>query len=234
MGKDWIKNTCWDNESFVKGAVRGVVVTFAGLNNRYRDEAGMLDIAFGEAGMLVISPYYGPWSWMNRSARAFVDELLAAVYREYSLSDDIPLVSSGGSMGGCAALLYCRYGARQPVACDALYPVCDTVSHFDERPDLPPTFYHAFYGYPEPMEEILREHSPLHQADRMPDIPYLVIHGDADAAVNKMIHSDRMVAELRRLGRNVEYIEVPGMGHGRNVPMSVYQKQLDFITAFAR
>ena len=62
----------------------------------------------------------------------------------------------------------------------------------------------------------------------------LVIHGDADASVNKKIHSDRMVAELRRLGRNVEYVEVPGMGHGRNVPMSVYQKRLDFITAFAR
>ena len=234
MGKDWIKNTCWDNESYVKGAIRGVVVTFAGLNNRYRDEAGMLDIALGEAGMLVISPYYGPWSWMNRAARAFVDELLDAVYREYSLSDSVPLVSSGGSMGGCAALLYCRYGAKPPVACAALYPVCDTVSHFGERPDLPPTFYHAFYGYPEPMEEILREHSPLHQAEKFPDIPYLVVHGDADDRVNKAIHSDRMVSELRRLDRRVEYVEVPGMGHGRNVPMSVYQKRLDFITAFAR
>lgn len=234
MSKDWINSTCWRNEPFLKGAIRGVVVTFAGLGSGYRTEAGMLDIALGEAGMLVVSPYYGPWSWMNRSARAFVDELLAAVYREYALPSDLPLVSSGGSMGGCAALLYCRYGKRKPVACDALYPVCDTVSHFRERPDLPPTFYHAFYGYPEPMEECLREHSPLHQAEKLPDIPYLVTHGDADDQVDKAVHSDRLVAELRRLGRKVEYVEVPGMGHGRNVPLSVCRKRLDFITSFAR
>ena len=61
----------------------------------------------------------------------------------------------------------------------------------------------------------------------------LVIHGDADASVNKKIHSDRMVVDLRRLVRKVEYIEVPGRGTAA-MPMSVYQKKLDFITSFAR
>ena len=81
----------------------------------------------------------------------------------------------------------------------------------------------------EPLEELLREHSPLHQAAAMPDIPYLFIHGDADRSVNKGRHSDRMAEELRRLGRRVEYVEVPRMGHGVNLPLSVSLKRLEFI-----
>ena len=230
MDKTWIKNTSWRNEEYLQGNIRGVVVTFQGLNNRYREYAEPLDMALGERGVLVVSPYYGPWSWMNRNARAFVDELVAAVYQCYGLNVDVPLVVSGGSMGGCAALLYCRYGVRKPAGCDAFSPVCDVVAHFSERPDLPPSFYYAFYGYPEPMDAVLKEHSPLHQAELMPDIPYLFQHGTADDRVNKAVHSDRMVAALRRLGRQVEYVEVPGMKHGLNVPLSAYERRLEFIT----
>ena len=227
--KQWMKCTSWRNDDFLVGEIRGVAMNFPGLNNRYREEAMALEMSLGEAGVLTVAPYYGPWSWMNRLARAFVDELIAAVYEHYGLSDDIPLVSCGGSMGGASALLYCRYGARKPVGCDVLYPVCDVVTHFTERPDLPPTFYNAFYGYPEPMEEILREHSPLHQAALMPDIPYNFTHGFADDRVNKAIHSDRMVAELRRLGRKVAYTEVPHMKHGINIPPSVWRERQEFI-----
>lgn len=225
-----MKETSWRNDEFLRGAIRGVAVTFQGLNNRYRTDASPLDMALGEAGILTVSPYYGPWSWMNRAARAFVDELLAAVYRYYALADDVSLISCGESMGGCAALLYCRYGARKPAGCAALYPVCDVVGHFGERPDLPPTFRHAFYGYPEPLEDVLAEHSPLHQAEFLPDIPYLLFHGTADDRVNKAVHTDRMAARLRELGRNVTYVEVPGMKHGLNIPLSVCELQFDFIT----
>lgn len=225
-----VELTSWRNDEFLRGGIRGVVVTFQGLNHRYREDADPLEMELGSVGVLTVCPYYGPWSWMNRNARAFVDELLAAVYLRYGLSDDVPLISRGESMGGAAALLYCRYGKRRPAGCVALYPVCDVVGHYGERPDLPPTFHHAFYGYPEPWDEVLREHSPLHQAAHLPDIPYLLFHGTADNRVNKAAHSDRMAAELRRLGRNVEYVEVPGMKHGLNIPLAVYNRQFEFIT----
>ncbi len=234
MNDDHVARTSWRNDEFLKGDIRGVAVTFQGLNNRYREDATPLEMELGNAGILTVSPYYGPWSWMNRNARAFVDELLAAVYHRYGLSDDVPLISWGESMGGCAALLYCRYGVRKPAGCVALYPVCDTVSHFGERPDLPPTFLNAFYGYPEPLDAVLREHSPLHQAEFMPDIPYLFFHGTADDRVNKAIHTDSMVAKLRELGRDVAYVEVPGMKHGLNIPLSVCNRQYEFIVGLAK
>ena len=55
-----------------------------------------------------IAPYYGPWAWMNRQARAMVDELVDAVYAKHGLSDRTPLICTGGSMGGQASLLYTR------------------------------------------------------------------------------------------------------------------------------
>jgi dipeptidyl aminopeptidase/acylaminoacyl peptidase len=109
-------------------------------------------------------------------------------------------------------------------------PVCDTAYHFAERPDLPRTFRHAFLGYPEPLEALLAEHSPLEQVAAMPDVPYLVIHGDRDKAVNKARHSDRFVAAMRARSRRVEYLEVPGADHGGPFPLAVMRREAEFVT----
>lgn len=157
MNNQWIKDTCWTNESFLKNPIRAVMLSFHGLNGLYRNaDANELEIELAQRGILIIFPYYGPWSWMNRQARAFVDKLIASVYQDLNLDDSLPLIASGGSMGGCSALLYCRYGRKKPIGCEALSPVCDTVSHFREWPDLPASFYHAFLGYPEPRRNCCR------------------------------------------------------------------------------
>lgn len=230
MFKDqWVKDCCWSNMEYISGSVRGVVVSFHGLGAAIRQGGTELDLALAEKDILTVVPYYGPWSWMNRISRQFVDELLGRVWKDQALPEDLPLISSGGSMGGCAALLYCRYGKRVPVAADLLYPVCDTLFHYHERPDLPTSLNCAYYGYAEPWEEVLKEHSPLHQLDKMPRIPYLFIHGCADDRVSKKAHSDAMTAALRQAGHQVEYLEIPGMRHGYNVPLKVHEKRLDFI-----
>jgi len=48
--------------------------------------------------------------------------------------------------------------------------------------------------------------------ERMKHIPQIVVHGDADPTVN-VAGSRAMVAELKRLGAEVSYIEVPGGNH---------------------
>ncbi len=168
---------------------------------------------------------------MNRQARRFVDELVEDVLREFSLSAKMPIISTGGSMGGQGTLIYTRYSRCRIVACHALCPVCDATYHFNERPDLPATFRYAYRGYPEDWQAVLHEHSPLHQAGSMPRIPYQVIHGDADKAVSKPHHSDPFVARMKACGHNVEYIEVPGMGHGGPMPLDVLQRRIDFVSS---
>ena len=49
--------------------------------------------------------------------------------------------------------------------------------------------------------------------EKMRNIPQIVVHGDADPTVN-VEGSRTMVAEMKRLGVDVEYIEVPGGNHG--------------------
>jgi dipeptidyl aminopeptidase/acylaminoacyl peptidase len=183
---------------------------------------------------LVVYPYYGPWAWMNREARAMVDDLVDAVYAAYRLPGRTPLICTGGSMGGQASLLYARYAKRAVRACLANCPVCDLKFHFHERADLPPTIRHAMLGYAGSFHSLLAEHSPLHQVAAMPDIPYLIIHGGKDRAVAKARHSDKMVAALRRRKLKVEYIEVPGMGHCGPMPLKVLQREVEFVVEAMR
>jgi dipeptidyl aminopeptidase/acylaminoacyl peptidase len=231
MNKQSIKQSAWVGDAWLKGPVRGLILAFHGLGfGGLKREPSTVELEWAHAGGLVVFPYYGPWSWMNREARAFVDDLVDSVYAAYRLPDEVPLFSTGGSMGGLSSLLYTRYARRPIAACEAIYPVCDLKAHFTERPDLPPTILSAFRGYTEDREALFAEHSPTAQVAGMPDIPYLVIHGDKDGAVNKAKHSDRFVAAMRKRKLDVEYIEVPGMDHGGPTPLAVLVRQIEFVT----
>jgi dipeptidyl aminopeptidase/acylaminoacyl peptidase len=78
------------------------------------------------------------------------------------------------------------------------------------------------------MDEAFTENSPLEQAGNMPQVPYFIIHGDADKAVNKAAHSDKLVRCLRETGHDVEYIEAPGMGHCAFNDYSLFRKMREF------
>ena len=229
-----IRQSAWVGDDFLKGPARAVIVVFHGLNSGWiKNNAGNDEAEWGASGGLVVFPYYGPWAWMNRSARGFVDSLIPAVYRQFNVPPEVPLIIVGGSMGGQGALIYTRYSPHIISACLADYPVCDTAYHFTERPDLPPTMRYAYRDEPN-FQLALEAHSPVAQAEHMPRIPYLIIHGDKDTAVNKEKHSDRFVSEMKLAGRPVEYVQVPGMGHGSNIPFEVLRKRIDWVMSFFR
>ena len=201
------------NGAILKGTPRGILLQFHGLNfTQLRNECNEFEIRCAEAGILTVFPYCGPWSWMNMHTVRFVDRLVEVLKEKYGLGG-VPVVASGGSMGGLASLIYTRYAAVTPDACFANCPVCDLPYHATERPDLPRTLYHAYGDYECGLEAALRLHSPYHQAAEMPDVPYFVVHGDADKSVNKGYHSDRFISAMREAGRRIEYYEVAGMAH---------------------
>jgi dipeptidyl aminopeptidase/acylaminoacyl peptidase len=214
------KEVAWIGDEGVKGDITGVIVSFHGLGfGGMKEGPSPEEERWAAEGALCVFPYYGPWSWMNRQARAMVDTLIGEIYAEYHLDPTrVPLLLAGGSMGGCSALLYARYSVHPLAACFANCPVCDLTYHFDERPDLPRTMYYAFGSYEGEMQALLEEHSPLHQVAHMPDIDYLIVHGTDDTAVAKAAHSDRMVPAMRARGLRVDYQEIPGMGHCGPLP----------------
>jgi dipeptidyl aminopeptidase/acylaminoacyl peptidase len=232
MAIEEMNQSAWIGEPFRSGETTAVIVNFHGLGGGGKNGPGYEEQEWGSNGGLVVYPYYGPWSWMNRSARAFVDRLITSVYHHQKLDETVPLIIAGGSMGGQASLIYTRYSPHKIAACFANFPVCDLEYHFTERPDLPATMRYAYRDYPGTFTDALIEHSPLKQASSMPAIPYLLIHGDKDLAVNKEKHSDRFVAEMRKASRDIEYLEIPGMGHNTNTPFRASRAQIDFVKRF--
>ena len=224
-----VKEVAWIGEEYVKGTIKGVVLSFHGLGGGLKSGPSTEELEWARNGGLVVYPYYGPWAWMNRQARMMADEVLDAIYTAHGLPSSIPLICTGGSMGGQASLQYTRYAKRRVSACLANCPVCDLQYHFHERPDLPPTIRHALLGYPGSLNSLLAEHSPLHQVGAMPDIPYRILHGGKDKAVSKRHHSDKMVAAMRKRKMNVEYIEVANMGHCGPLPLKVMQDNVEFV-----
>ncbi len=211
---DTLRSFAYSNDALIAGRIRGVILNFMGLNgNSMFPEDPERGVALAKKNIVYIIPYLNPWNWMNEQAVAFTDELLGVLRARYGLPDDLPLVSTGGSMGGLCALVYTRYAAHTPVACVANCPVCDLPFHFTERPDLPRTLYSAFGagGYPS-LDAAMRAHSPLHLVDSMPDCRYAVFHCEADKAVNIHSHSEKFVAAMRP-AHDIEYHTVPDRGH---------------------
>lgn len=193
---------------------KALVLVFHGLNmTQLRTEPSEFEKLCATRGVLTLFPYYGPWSWMNMESVRYVDDVVEAVIRRYQLPASAPIISTGGSMGGLSALIYTRYARRTPAACFANCPVCDLPFHATERPDLPRTVYLAFAGYECGLEMALKMHSPFHQAAQMPRIPYFVVHGTADQAVNIDMHSARFVKAMQECGHQLTYRTVEGMAH---------------------
>ena len=204
----------YTNLSLLQDVPKGIVLQFIGLNGNTTmvKEDPEEALLYAEKGILFVIPYINPWAWMNRAAVKLTDEVVDCIFETLGLPDDTPLISTGRSMGGLCSLAYAYHAERTPSAVASNCPVCDLPYHYTEREDLPRTLVSAFGEYEMPLEDALKTASPLHLAEKMPDIPYFIAHCDADMAVNKEKHSDRLVKVLSK-DHDVRYVEVPGRGH---------------------
>lgn len=210
---DNLRNFAYCNAELCKGSIKGIVLEFFGLGGASMfHEDTEKGIAYAQKDILFVLPYNNPWAWMNEQAVRYTDEIVAVLMEHFDLPRDIPIISTGGSMGGLSALVYTAKAAITPTTCVANCPVCDLPYHYTERPDLPRTLYSAFWHETGSIEEVLQTGSPLHMVSGMPDVPYYIFHCDADQSVNKEKHSDVFVKALSQNHR-VTYYEVPGRGH---------------------
>lgn len=213
MTYETLRSFAYSNDHLIKGEIKGIVLSFYGLGNATIIKVDPGDaLEFAEMGILYVVPYYNPWSWMNRQAVAYTDEIISVLCNHYGLKEDVKIVSTGGSMGGLSALVYCAYAAITPCACVANCPVCDLPYHFTERPDLPRTLYSALGEYDGDLQTALRSCSPLHLVEKMPNIDYTVFHCTHDKDVNFEKHSARFV-EAMKVHHRIQFHTVPLRGH---------------------
>ena len=214
MTYETLRSFTYSNDHLIEGKIRGIVLSFTGLGGQAMyGEDGEYAVRLAKDGIIYLIPYVNPWNWMNAQAVRFTDEIIGVLKEHYGLDRSIPVVSTGGSMGGQSALVYTRYAEKTPVACIANCPVCDMVFHYTERPDLPRTIYSAF-GMDDfdTLEEAIAARSPLHLAEEMPDVKYVVFHCDADQAVNIDNHSEKFVKAMKEK-HDIEYHVIPGRNH---------------------
>lgn len=208
-----LRSFAYSNDRLIKGEIRGIVLNFYGLGGMTIHNVDPGDaLEYAEGGIIYVIPYYNPWSWMNRQAVAYTDEIVSVLCEKYGLSDNVKIVSTGGSMGGLSALVYCAYAKITPCACVASCPVCDLPYHFTERPDLPRTLYSAFGEYDTDMQTALRSCSPLHLVDKMPNINYTIFHCGGDKGVDLEKHSARFVEAMKK-NHKIDFNIVPLRGH---------------------
>ncbi len=213
-----LRRFAYSNDGSCTRPIRGIVLNFYGLGANGMKNGSEWGDEFAKQGVILLEPYYNPWSWMNDLTVSFVDELIDVLFDAYRLPEGTPIVSTGFSMGGLASLVYARYAARTPKACVSNCPVCDLVYHFGEREDLPRTLYSAFHHYDMTLEEALKTASPLHLVPSMPDIGYHIFHCGADQAVNIDRHSRRFVSAMLEAGKRIELRVCPGQGHCQLTP----------------
>lgn len=234
--KDNLDLFAFTNRKALEGKPKAVMLDFHGLG--YNGMRDINDVNEGEKmyashGVLYVFPYYGPWNWMNNMGVKYTDDVIDAIFDLYELSDETPIISTGGSMGGCSALAYTCHARRTPTACAANCPVCDLPYHYTERPDLPRTLYGAFGHYEGDLMAAIETASPLHLVDKMPtSTKYYVVHGDKDSAVNKGKHSDCFVEAMKK-NHDIKYDEVPGMEHCA-LAGEAWEKYLAFILSFVK
>ncbi|MCR5457783.1 MAG: prolyl oligopeptidase family serine peptidase [Clostridiales bacterium] len=218
----------YTNRADISGNIKAVFINFKGLNfTTVLTESDDFAKEMGALGILVITPYCGPWNWMNDKAIRYTDKVIENVCIREGLDEHkTRFVYGGASMGGQCALVYTRYAKIPPVACFAMCPVCDLKYHANERQDLPRTLYCAYEDGTDNWNDAIERHSPYHLIDELPDIPYFIIHGNADKSVNKEMHSDRFAEKMRKAGKRVDYTIVDGAGHGLFKDYPEYRKEI--------
>lgn len=225
-----IEQFAFTNISKIKGKPNRILLEFHGLNigTLIKDVTKFFNICT-QMNIVYLYPYDNPWSWMNDEARRFIDELLDAVYQKFDLvREETPIVACGGSMGGLSSLVYTCYSKYNIIKCAANCPICDLVAHSSEEASLLRTMYSSFLHYEEEFEDALRTSSPIHLVEKMPDIPYFIVHCGKDERVDIKRHSDLLVKKMKSRNLDVQYYIIPDYDHC-HLTDEIFEKYKSFV-----
>lgn len=221
INKDTISLYARTNEKFIDTPIKGILLEFPGLDGGSClggiNHVGTYDDVFAlecaRRGIILAYIFTGPWSWMNKGSVRIADAVVDAIKEKYEL-DDVPIVSSGGSMGGLGAMIFTARTHHTITACSAACPCCDVLDRFDTHPDFPRTYIRAVAGYDgESLTDALKTISPMHCMDEFPSIPYFFANCCADELFPEE-QLDDFVEKMIAKGHDVEYVKMPGKLHG--------------------
>jgi len=227
INKDNILTYAFVNFDTLKEPINAVCIDFHGYTDASRfTESNRQATELGKQGIVYVFPYYSVWAWYSKSSRIYNEMVLDAVYEKIGV--DVPLVVSGGSMGGMTALMYSIEGKRRPVGCVVNCPVTDMELVYNKLDGVRPAILSAH------IEEglNLKSFSPYHRINDLPDIKYFALFGGEDSCITKDFY---IPFNEKMLGRKYEFYLVPQMPHCDILNYeNAYTKYRDAIISIAK
>ncbi len=213
INKENLSDYAFLNTDTLKLPLKGICVCFHGYTDDTMFEKSNETAKFlGQKGIAWVFPYYSVWGWLGKNAMEFCEQVIDAVYDKLNAPDDIPFISTGGSMGGLTALMYCILGKRKVIRCAADCPVTDIYSIFEDVPNMRRAVYSAHIEKEGSLEDILKSFSPVYRAKDLPNIPYFLLFGGEDKLITEK-HYPPIVKALEGCGHNFTVHLQQGMGH---------------------
>ena len=201
------------NEDTLVRPLKAVCICFHGFTDGSTfDKSGAEAKLLGEHGIAWVFPYYSVWAWMSPSSQEFNEQVLDAVYEKLGADETVPLIVSGGSMGGFTALNYLVHGRRKAIGCAANCPVTDFKRYFDDVPYGRRAVLSAHIENPAPLEDVLKMYSPVHCADKLPKVKYFFLFGGNDPYITD-IYMPLITEKLDEYGHDYDVLVQPGMAH---------------------
>ncbi|MCX6558839.1 MAG: S9 family peptidase [Candidatus Aminicenantes bacterium] len=151
----------------------------------------------------------GNLEWGGKVIQDLVDGKNWLVAR--GIADPRRTAIAGGSFGGFAVLAAMAFHPREFICGIAVNAISDANLFFAS---MPPHWTVAKARFETRMgkdPEFLKGISPLYKADRVA-CPLLIMHNANDVRV-KLEHAERMVAALRKYGKEVTFLVFPDAGH---------------------
>ncbi len=220
-GGPWVRDT-WGYDTATQFLTnRGYAV----LRINYRGSSG-----FGKQFMFSAEKQFA-----GQMHQDLIDSIDWAI--EQGISDPDRIAIMGRSYGGYATLVGMTMTPDRFACGIDIVGVSDLVSLLE---DVPPYWrnsmhmWHRMVGDPSIAEdrEDMAKRSPINFADKVKN-PLLIMHGVNDPRVG-VDQSERMVAELKKHGKQVNYIPIKGEGHSFNHwknELKIYRETEDFLAA---
>lgn len=181
-----------------------------------------------ERGYWLVVPELGARHWMNETASAQLDSVIAAMV-DIEGVDRGRVHLFGTSMGAGSSLIYAMRHPGKIKSVVAIFPMTDFSRWLEEKPAYRRPVERAHDIAPENREESLRRISPTQHVDAFRNTGLFLLHGSRDSIVDPN-HSRQFVKALRDKGYSVTYREAEGETH-RDEIARPYQRELaDFLT----
>ena len=174
---------------------------------------------------------------IGESAGKMHDDLIDGVNWAVStgLADPKKVAIYGASYGGYAALVGATFTPDVFACAVSVVGVADFSRQIANAPpywELGNLWWHRYVGDPKDpaQRQVMDAKSPLFKAAHV-KIPMLIMHGVNDVRV-KREQSELMVAALQKAGKEVEYLQFHGDGHGNQKwsnNLAMYRKTEDFL-----